>query len=486
MPQRLSNLPVGAKVKDLNTKYYGKPIVFRVIDKKHPGYPANSVTLLTEKIITLKAFDANESENPNTDRQDYGNNRYALSNIRQWLNKDTSPWYVAQHDYDAPPNNSNVWINCNEYEAEAGFLSNFSAELKSKLLVTTLTVAKASVDGGGSETVQDKVFLLSGTEVGFGSENGIAEGTPFSFFSSYAARQAYPTAEAVSNSEYKNDSINDGRPWYWWLRTPSAGTAKNVRYVDSSGTLSGDTANDGRYGIRPALNLPSDILVSDSTDADGAYIIVWNQTPTISGSDSKNQTPTISGSDSNLGNKAASFTVDYSVNDTDTGDTLTVTEKVDGTTLRTINNAVRGQTYTLDLSSVWSTLSLGSHAITITVNDGKGGTATRTYTFVKTDDRIKFTLKKPIQTSIAAKKIVVSGVVTVPKGATLSVKACNNGFDSNPTWEDITTAFLNRQAYTFTNTTKTATKWGINIQFKILKGTATNQIIVDGFGFSFE
>lgn len=199
-----------------------------------------------------------------------------------------------------------------------------------------------------------------------------------------------------------------------------------------------------------------------------------------------NTAPVISDSDSNLGNKLASFTVNYSVNDTDTGDTLTVTEKVDGTTLRTINNAVCGQTYTLDLSSVWSTLALGSHTITITVNDGKGGTATRTYTFTKTDDRIKFTLKNPIETSIAAKKLVVSGVMTVPNGATLSVKACNNGFDASPTWEDITQKFLSREVHTFVNTTKTATKWGINIEFEILKGTATEQIIIDGFGFSFE
>lgn len=474
MPQLLSSLPVGAKVKDLNTKYYGKPIIFQVIDKNHPGYPANSVTLLTEKIITLKAFDAREPSNPNADRQNYGNNRYAHSNIRQWLNKDTSPWYAAQHGYDAPPNNSNVWNNYNEYEAEAGFLSNFSAELKAKILLTTLTVAKASFDGGGSETVQDKVFLLSRTEIGLGNENGIAEGTPFSFFSSDAARQAYPTAEAFSNSEYKESSLSASQTWSWWLRTPYAGFAYNALFVSSSGTLANADAFYGLLGVRPALNLPSDILVSDTADADGAYIIVWNQTPIISGSDS------------NLGNKSAPFTINYSVNDTDTGDTLTVTEKVDGTTLRTINNAVRGQTYTLDLSSVWSTLTLGAHTITITVTDGKGGTATRTYTFTKTDDRIKFTLKNPIETSIAAKKIVVSGVVTVPKGATLSVKACNNGFDSNPTWEDITTAFLNRQAYSFANTTKTAAKWGINIQFEILKNNATEQIIVDGFGFSFE
>ena len=475
MPQLLSNLPVGSKVKDLNTRYYGKPIIFQIIDKNHPGYPANSVTLITERIITLKAFDAKEPSNPNTDRQNYGNNRYAHSNIRQWLNKDTSPWYATQHSYDAPPNNSNVWNNYNEYEAEAGFLSNFSASLKSKLLLTTLNVAKNIVtDGGGSESVQDKVFLLSVTEVGLGYENGIAEGTPFSFFSSNVARQTYPTAEAISNSEYKDSFLNTNQQWFWWLRTPYTGLVSQVRFVNSSGTLAYDNAFGGHIGVRPAFNLPSDILVSDSPDTDGAYIIVFNQTPTISGADS------------NLGNKTTSFTIDYTVNDADTGDTLTITEKVDTTTIRTINNAVRNQTYTLNLSSVWSSLSIGSHAITITVTDGKGGTATRTYTFTKTDDRIKFTLKNPIETSISAKKIVVSGVLTVPTGATLSVKACNNGFDASPTWEDITTAFLNRQSYSFTNTAKTATKWGINIKFEILKGTATEQIIVDGFGFSFE
>ena len=36
----------------------------------------------------------------------------------------------------------------------------------------------------------------------------------------------------------------------------------------------------GSDGVRPALNLSSSLLVSDSTDSDGCYTFVWNQAPT--------------------------------------------------------------------------------------------------------------------------------------------------------------------------------------------------------------
>ena len=147
MAKTLSSLPVGALVKDVNTKYNGKPIIFRIIDKNHSGYPANSVTLITDKIISIKPFDATESGG-DSNRQNYGNNRYAHSNIRQWLNKEGYPWYQSQHSYDRPPNDSYVWSGYNDYEKEAGFLSNFSNEFKANILPTTLTVVQASVDGG--------------------------------------------------------------------------------------------------------------------------------------------------------------------------------------------------------------------------------------------------------------------------------------------------------------------------------------------------
>lgn len=102
-----------------------------------------------------------EQNNSDGNRRSYGNNRWIWSNIRRWLNSQAGAgaWYAAQHGQDAPPNNSNVWSNYNEYEAEAGFLAGFSANFIAALLTTNRTVGKAQVDGGGTETCTDKISL---------------------------------------------------------------------------------------------------------------------------------------------------------------------------------------------------------------------------------------------------------------------------------------------------------------------------------------
>lgn len=281
MSQPISNLAVGAKVKDTGTTYYGSPITWLIADKNHSGYPSNSVTLVSEFILKIAAFDAIEASNSDSNRKSYGNNRYALSNLRQWLNKAGSPWYVAQHNADAAPTNANVWSGYNEYDGQAGFLTGFSADMVAALLNTTLTVAKATVDGGGSETVVDKVFLLSKQEVGLGAENNIAEGSLLALFNSNnSSRTCKPTANAVNNSEYTSSSLSASLAWWWWLRSPGASSSDIVRGVYSDGTLGSSIAYIGYIGVRPALNLSSSILVSDSAGSDGCYTIIWNQAPT--------------------------------------------------------------------------------------------------------------------------------------------------------------------------------------------------------------
>lgn len=142
------------------------------------GHQATGRTkLVTESIITLKAFDAKEASNSNSDRKNYGNNRYSVSNIDQWLNSAASSWYSARHSADAAPTNANVWSNYNEYDTEAGFLANFEADFRAAILDTVIRVAKNTVtDGGGYEDITRKVYLLSNTEVGLANENSVAEG----------------------------------------------------------------------------------------------------------------------------------------------------------------------------------------------------------------------------------------------------------------------------------------------------------------------
>lgn len=280
MAQLISNLPVGAKVKF--GSIYNQPIVWLVAAKNHTGYPSGAITLVTERIIKIMAVDAREPNNSDSYRRDLGNNRYVHSNIRQWLNSPAGAgqWYQPQHAADEPPNSGRVEYN--PYTQQAGFLNAFSENERNAILNTTLTVVKSSKDGGGSETFQDKVFLLSTTEVGLANESGIAEGTRLALFTSESSsRICYPTAAAVANSDYSSSSLAMNKPWDWWLRTPYASISCVVRHVDSDGDLARNDALNGRYGLRPALNLPSSILVSDTTDSDGCYTLTWWTPPNI-------------------------------------------------------------------------------------------------------------------------------------------------------------------------------------------------------------
>jgi hypothetical protein len=463
MAKSISSLNVGDKIKYGNYQVESEtalPIIWNIADKNHTGYPANSVTLVTNKIIDLRGFDGMEAGNADSNRASYGSNRYRTSNLRQWLNSGglASAWFTAQNltdgttntnNHDASPIDANFNVTTG-YATKKGFLNYFSANEQSKILPTTLITAKNTVtDGGSSESVTDNIFLLSTTEVGLTNENSIAEGSLLSLFGTASNRISYLTQQAFTNSRSSSKPSTVGTAWYWWLRTPNSDGSGGSRRVNAAGSLNYGAAYLGDFGVRPALNLSSGILVSDTTDVDGCYTVQWDATPTISGSDA------------NLGNETTSFTQNYTINDTDTSDTLTVTEKVDSTVIRTVSNAVRNQTYTLDLSTNWSTLTLASHTATITVDDGNGGTVVRTFTFTKIDDHIEFTTN-PIQTSMASKKIVFSGIIQFLEGSTLNIYACNNGFDTVPTWEEITTEYLNKQTHTFTNTVKTATNWGIS------------------------
>lgn len=376
MPKLLSTLPVGAVIKDTGTTYNGNPILFKVLEHGHAGDPDSSTALIAKNIITLKCFDAIEASNSDSNRKQYGNNRYLYANIRQWLNSRAAAgaWYSAQHSADAAPTNANVWTNYNEYDREAGFLTNFSEKMYAALLTVTKRVAKNTVtDGGGYEDVADKIFLLSNTEVGLANENSVAEGSLYALFNTASERIAYPTAQAVSKSEYSDSNLAASKPWYWWLRTPSAGSSFFARRVYTDGALNGNAADSGNVGVRPACVVSSSLFISDTADTDGAYTIIWNSAPEI----------TTDGAD-NLGDKNVPFSVNYTITDADE-DEVTATVKLDEETVQTLDSVVLGYSYKINISGTkLNELEAGAHTITITAQDTYGNANTKTVTFNKT------------------------------------------------------------------------------------------------------
>lgn len=236
--KRIKDYPIGTKVIDPTTKYNGSPIEWLIVAKNHPSYPSNSVTLISDKILTFKAFDAAEPDSTDRDIQSRGNNRYIYSNILQWLNKSERDWFVKQHSTDYPPVSS--YVSENEYRNEAGFLSGFSKEFLDSLLVT-----KSKVNIAPTTTVEfseQKIFLPSVTELGL-------------TYSSMEEDEGYPI-KLLTDNNYRIAQSIDGKKGIWyWTRTPDHYRVSALKRVMDNGSMDTNNAYGGNGGVRPMCNV---------------------------------------------------------------------------------------------------------------------------------------------------------------------------------------------------------------------------------------
>ena len=278
MAQSLSNLPIGAKIKFGKYSVNGETaqdIIWVVAAKNHRNYPADSITCLTEKIIDLRAADAAEPNNFGDIRTE-GNGDYGLSNIDQWLNKDATNWYQAAHSNDQAPNNTYVQYGKTGYDTRPGFLSNFTNDEKNILMSTNLGYIKLNYENN----ITRKVFLPSASEVGLPRD--VSDGVTWEYFTNAENRKAVLTAQCFNNtllSAWKPTAITEY--WYYWTRSGVTGYPENIWSVGSTGGLSGMAAYAGNYGIRPAINLPSTLSISNTTDSDGCYKVTRNSAPPV-------------------------------------------------------------------------------------------------------------------------------------------------------------------------------------------------------------
>lgn len=185
----------------------------------------------------------------------------------------------------------------------------------------------------------------------------------------------------------------------------------------------------------------------DSYDAQSGYTTSTKRTV------DNNTAPTITTSSAaNLGTKSSGFAVSYSVDDEDAADTLTVTEKLDGTTKRTYTATRKATNSFAVTGEYFQKITNGSHTMTVTVTDGKA-TVTKTFTFTKAVTAASITLAKPMEADaqITLCAITVGGLI--PADAVFKVEVTNNGKDSSPVWEDATTEARNGRNHLFTNQT---------------------------------
>ena len=313
------------------------------------------------------------------------------------------------------------------------FISLIDADIRNAIKQVKIPYTNYSNNNvmSGSNGLSCKVFLLSGTEVGFSGVSYMnTEGAKLSYFDSASKRVAY----------------NGSSVAIWWLRSPNTNFNDDVWSVYTDGS-NGNSWYSNSYGVRPAFILPSTLVVSDD------------------GTVSVNTAPTVSTDGAALGRKNAAFAWKYTVRDAD-GDLMTVTEKLDGKTTKTRTGVASGTALTFEQTASaagFQRILNGNHTITVEVSDGKE-TVSTSATFTKAVHAASVTLAEPlaVEGDITVAVLQVTG--SIPDDAKFKAEVTNNALDSSPVWQDATTEVKKGVNIVFEN--KTATN-GAAFNFRV-------------------
>ena len=171
-------------------------------------------------------------------------------------------WLLMKDIYE-----NRVWQsgNINKYESSDihaylnnTFLNLFDSNIKDAIKQVKIPFRKGGgggTDQSGANGLSTKIFLLSGYEVGWTTSNN-------RYFPQDGAKLSYFESGTGTSANNKRIANLNGSASNWWLRSPFTYYTSDVWDVYSSGNFSNYGASDS-VGIRPALILPSDTLVSD-------------------------------------------------------------------------------------------------------------------------------------------------------------------------------------------------------------------------------
>lgn len=251
-------------------QYNGVPIKWRVLKLSEDKTEA---ILITNEIITMKAYDAADSEKFCRHNGEYffinreskadtdlefqafirGNSEWASSDIRAWLNEEKG---LANYG-DSAPGDSKMSDEKNGYDIEPGFLTNFKKDEIAAIKATIVETKGNELSDKEIIVTEDKVFLLSTEELKM-------------FEDANMNILAYPTAECLEQDRtnwYEQEYEAYGsRTYCWWLREPLAGSSSKCYMVGTEyyedKIWSKEVGLEG-FGIRPAItvDLTSDAVI---------------------------------------------------------------------------------------------------------------------------------------------------------------------------------------------------------------------------------
>ena len=334
---------------------------------------------------------------------------------RAWHGTNSS---TSKNDYE----NSEIetWLN-------STFLNTIDEKIREAIKTVKIPFKKGLGNAStgvysGANGLSCKVFLLSGYEVGYTqSDNQYLpiDGAKLSYFSDNTSRIGKDSTDTAV---------------YWWLRSPNTTNATNVFFVYSDGSCHRNY--DSYYpqvAARPAFVLPSTLLVGE----DGT--VSTNTLPTIT-----------SDKTGDLGTLDSGFTCNYSVDDADASDSVSVTLDLDGVQIDTFAATKNQQeTYTLG-GDDWLKVTNGEHTFNIVASDSKDS-VTNTITFTRNLTELTVTLSSPFSADdrISACALNVEG--SIPADAVCKFEVTNNALDTEPVWEDCTKKSQAGFSYVFTN-----------------------------------
>lgn len=278
--------------------YQGDPILWRVIGSNDFGDPL----LYSEYILDYMAFD-NAFWMANTDKN-YGNNYWAASDLRTWLNSQTE--YV-KYDKDGGPVSGTVKYGYNSYDSEPGFLYGFTEEERNAIFSSRNHQLMDEVNQTGDAVenpeaplhqyegnIEDCLTNYQEAKYLYSTEKvfllDIYEFYQFVYKGGYPVEK-HPSPYAEKTAEH----VRDGGFESYWLRSPrvSSGSPEDdpkyngasakpdgasVRMVYSPELVLAADAYDGTQGVVPALYLKhSTKLTGGRGTAEDPYVTDGSQ-----------------------------------------------------------------------------------------------------------------------------------------------------------------------------------------------------------------